>query len=533
LQGRHASRETAPVGQQSLGRIAASVFPVTVILQLCSFGASLALASVLGASYATDAYFLGLSVPLVVFGTMLAAIRLGSIPALTEAQRSAPQRFSMAASELFTGVLVASAGLVTLVVLLYVLALPLFVSDNNGQTLPLAQLMAVELAPLGILGAGSGALGAILTVRGRFVAPVAVLCLDPILRALFVITAGSLLSVQALVAGQLAGNLLAICLLWQLVRRAGVDLRLVPFSRSPFVVGVLAFSAPLLIGQSALQVNPVIDRTMAAALPPGNVTVLDLAVGMFFVPVALLASTLIAPIAATWASRYAEEGWPALKQSYVRAVRGLVVALPPIVVLGFLLSREVLKVTYEWGAFSKSAADRTAVVFGMLLLGLPAQTLVILLSTLFVVRRDSVFPMKIALANVCLNVALNFALRPFMGVAGLALSTTLTYTILCGVYAAAARHRFGPLGLGPLRAEVTLALVATGLVAVAAVSLLALLPQAETKTQALFNIFAVSGLGIAIYFVMLGAATKGGFTAVAVGVRRLAAGIRDRWPYDV
>lgn len=500
MEGRHTGWETTPVGLQSFGRIAASVFPVIVIVQLCSFGASLALASVLGASSATDAYFLGLSVPLVVFGTMLAAVRLGAIPALTEAQRLGPERFSISASELLTAVLVASAGLVTLAALVNVLALPLFVSDNDGQTLPLARLMTVELAPLGFLGAGSGALGAILTVRGHFVAPVAVLCFDPILRALLVITAGSLLGVQALVAGQLAGNLLAICLLWQLVRRAGVDLRLVPFSRSRFVVGVLAFSAPLLIGQSVLQVNPVIDRTMAAALPPSNVTVLDLAVGMFSVPVALLASTLIAPIAATWASRYAEEGWPALKQSYARAVRGLLVALPPIVILGFLLRREVLTITYEWGAFSKSAADRTAVVFGMLLLGLPAQTLVIFLSTLFVVRRDSIFPMKIALANVCLNVALNFALRPFLGVAGLALSTTLTYTILCSVYAAVARRRFGPLGLGLLRAEVAMVLVASGLVALTAGSLLALLPHAETKTQALFNIFAVSGLGIAIYF---------------------------------
>jgi peptidoglycan biosynthesis protein MviN/MurJ (putative lipid II flippase) len=113
------------------------------------------------------------------------------------------------------------------------------------------------------------------------------------------------------------------------------------------------------------------------------------------------------------------------------------------------------------------ALHHTADVFGMLLLGLPAQVLVVVLATLFIVRRDSVFPMKIAIANVVLNVGLNFALRPGLGVTGIALSTTLTLTILCGVYVVVAQRRWQVFDVKRLRAPLARAAISTvGMVAV-------------------------------------------------------------------
>jgi putative peptidoglycan lipid II flippase len=304
------------------------------------------------------------------------------------------------------------------------------------------------------------------------------------------------------------------------VRHTGVDLRIAGFLRSRFVIHVLGFAAPLLIAQSVLQVNPIVDRTMAAALRTSSVTVLDLAVGMSSVPVALVASSLIGPIAATWASRYAEAGWPALRNSYARAARGLLFAVPPLVVLGFLLRRQLVIVTYEWGAFTSGAASRTALCFGMFLLGLPAQAFVVLLSTLFVIRGDSRLPMKIAFANVGLNLALNFPLRHLFGVAGLALSTTLTYSILCGIYVSAARHRFGPLGAFR-REDLTPALIASGIVALTVASFLRFLPVATTKANALLEIFAVLGLALVVYLAALTTVAKDSLADVAARLWRL------------
>src|SRR5690348_807155 len=84
----------------------------------------------------------------------------------------------------------------------------------------------------------------------------------------------------------------------------------------------------------------------------------------------------------------------------------------------------------------------------MLLLGMLAQTLIMPLSTLFVIRGDTVFPMKVGIANCLLNAVLDVILRGPLGVAGIALGTTLTLAILCVVYAWQARRRWGSLHLG-------------------------------------------------------------------------------------
>src|SRR5207248_2169590 len=116
-----------------------------------------------------------------------------------------------------------------------------------------------------------------------------------------------------------------------------------------------------------------------------------------------------------------------------RALHAVILAVPPLVAAGVLARDHVISLLYQGGAYTDHSLHLTAEVFGMLVLGLPAQVLVVVLSTLFIVRHDSVFPMKIALANVALNVGLNFALRPALGISGIALSTTLTFTILAAI----------------------------------------------------------------------------------------------------
>src|SRR5207253_2340697 len=72
---------------------------------------------------------------------------------------------------------------------------------------------------------------------------------------------------------------------------------------------------------------------------------------------------------------------------------------------------------------------------------------VVALATLFIVQGDAIFPMKIAFANVVLNLALDLALRVPLGVAGIALGTTITVSVLGALYLAVACGRWGSLGM--------------------------------------------------------------------------------------
>jgi peptidoglycan biosynthesis protein MviN/MurJ (putative lipid II flippase) len=147
-----------------------------------------------------------------------------------------------------------------------------------------------------------------------------------------------------------------------------------------------------------------------------------------------MAATLISPLSATWASLLASDGWLAVKASFARVARGVILTAPPVVVVGFLARRELVASVYHSHAYTTVDVLRTADVFGILLLSVPGQALIVAVSTMFIVRGNTIFPMKVAVANAVMNGVLDVVLRAPLGVTGIAISTTLTLTVLCLVY---------------------------------------------------------------------------------------------------
>lgn len=480
----------SPLPERSLGKIMRGVAPAGLFVQICSFVSSVAFAHVLGATAATDGYYLGLSIPLLAFGLFVGSLRQGAIPVLTDLSvMSGSDAFAAAGGELLRGVTLASAVVTSLAVGAAELAAPLFAS---GEVLHETRLVMLELVPYGVSGAVVGVLGALLAVRGVFVLPVVVVAAESLLKVLLVLTMGHSLGVQALVLGNLGGSAIALLVLVVALRRRGVRLSLRGNVRSAFVRRALVLSTPVLVSLSILQVNPIIDRTMTTALGAGKVTALELGLRLYLVPAGLVVGLLVSPITATWSARYVEGGRAALEGSLSDALRGALFWVPPIAVTLFALRRQIVDVLFSGGAYPQAALHDTASVLGMIVLSLPAQALTAIFATLFVVQKDTRFPMKIAFANVVLNVVLNFVLRPVFGVAGIALSTTITYTILMSVYFVVILRSWGRgilRGAGPLLWSAA----STVACAAAAVTLLTFLPSVGSRPGYLLTCVAVTG----------------------------------------
>jgi putative peptidoglycan lipid II flippase len=475
--------------------------PWNLAVQAASLVSSIALAWVLGAGTGTDAYFLGLSIPVLVYGVLLVAVRSGAIGPLTDLLPD-EREFNRASSQLVSAILLASAACSLVLTAAALAALPALVG-GSGHLAFLTRVTILELAPLGILGALTGALGALLAVRGIFAPQVAVMAFEPVLKTALTLTLGDRIGAQALVAGNLLGSAAAAAFLWRRVRREGIRISIGRPIDTPVVRNVLAISAPLLASSSVLQLNPVVDRTMAAGIGRGSVTALELGLRLFVVPTTLLTATLVAPLTATWAARRAEVGWPALRESLGRILTVLSVSLPPVIVLGFVLRHDLVSLVYHGGAYHAGAAHATAGVFGVLLLSLPAQICSITLATLFVVYRETVFNLKIGIANVVLNVFLNWALRPSLGVIGIALSTTITLTILGVAYVGGTWRRWG--GLAPVVVRTAATRIAVSIVATAVVALavLRVLPDWSSRPGVLLVVALVVAAGLAAHALAL------------------------------
>lgn len=416
---------------------------------------------------------------------------------------SEPNAFAERCSEFATAVAVAAGALTVPTTAIAILALPLLAGDAAPETITAARRAVLELAPLAVSGAIVGALGAILTVRGRYLAPIAVMAFEPIIKTVLIVTAAEALGLEALVLGNLVGSAFAATVLWRLVRREGVPIRPVRPRQSPFLRSVVVLSAPLFVGQGVLQLNPIVDRLMAAPLESGAITILELGYRLFNMPTALLASTLIAPVTATWAVRYASGGWESLRGSVRRAVGMALIAAPPLVVVGVLLRHQLVTAIYGGGEYGPDAVESTADVFGFFIVGLPAQLVIVALATLFLVQGNSMFPMQIALANVTLNVGLNLALRPLFGIGGIAASTTITYLSLCLCYLVAAHRRYGELGLRELKGTAAKVALATLMCGVAAEVSISALPDVTGRLALLAVTASTAGLAMAAYVATL------------------------------
>jgi putative peptidoglycan lipid II flippase len=506
-------------GAISLRRTMLRLTPWNLGVQALSFASAVALARVLGASVSTDAYYLGLSIPVLSYGILMGALRSGAIPALTDVASRGQEDLERAASEVFSGVLVASCALAVVVTAAAELLMPLIV---GGRLLDLTRMTLLELMPCTVFGATIGILTALLNVRGAFAVPIGVLMLEPLLKTTFTFTFGREIGIQALIAGNLAGGGLAAAVLWYWVRRRGIRLRIVRSVYTPFVRRTFRLSIPLIASSSLLLVNPLVDRTMASSLGEGSITAFELGLRLSFVPAGFVTGLLIGPITAAWAARLAKGGWTALRASTTRAIAGAAAILPPLVVLGVLMRHEIVTVIFQGGEYSPSALHKTGSVFGMIMLGLPAQMLIVFFSALFIVQKDTIFPMKVAGLNVVLNVALNFAFRPLFGIAGIALSTSLTYTILLVIYAYVAYRRWGSFYAGrvwPLLSRLTVS--AAAMVGVC-LALVAALPAADSRPEALLVAVVVTAVGLLIHMGVF-AVGRDPLALVAVSqLRRLA-----------
>ncbi|HMU21789.1 MAG TPA: lipid II flippase MurJ, partial [Sphingorhabdus sp.] len=99
----------------------------------------------------------------------------------------------------------------------------------------------------------------------------------------------------------------------------------------------------------------------------------------------------------------------------------------------FCAAQPLVSAFYFGGKFGMDDVISTASVVAMLVVGLPAYVLVKVLTPGFFARKDTKTPVYTAAVSLTINIALNLALIPVMGVAGLALAGALAAWANCAM----------------------------------------------------------------------------------------------------
>jgi putative peptidoglycan lipid II flippase len=389
----------------------------------------LLLAAWFGRSAATDLYYV-----LVAYFVLAAAVVTGAfqdsalVPVLVEVEAKDPAQLPVVAGALLGHTLAVgvAAALASAAVAAPLAAL---FSATPRLALELVVVMSCGVVATAVRAFYVGLLNA----RGRFSAhPVASgIGVGLTLAILFLGRAG--LGVLVIPIASLAGELVAVALL-AVYTAAGLRLRVTPHLGRPEAVRRIFRLVRLEVAGSLItRVNPLLDQVMSRmAGVVGGGTVLLYATGVAQLPTSILQATLF-PVFLTRLSEQASRPRELLG-TVRRTVTAASILLAASAALMGVFREPLARLLFLHGVMDEAGARDIALVLPWALLGVAPFGALLLLARAHVARQNSRIMPGMGLLNAACNAAFNFAFVGRLGLAGIALSTSVTYVVVAAVF---------------------------------------------------------------------------------------------------
>lgn len=438
----------------SVGRRSLLLLPLALVSRGVAFGVPMFLARWYGASAEMDAFYYAIGIPtfLLVVGT--SAIGSVLVPAL--AKVPAVRGADGAGALLGGAAMLAGAAAVFLGGALAVAVPPVLraTSEFDAATIDLTQYFCAALLPFLWCVAVGSALRSGVELQGRF----AWSTLSPMVRTSVLLVAAALLRERgptglplAMFTGMATELAWLLAGLWRTPMQPSI-------AAWPSTLGpALVRFAPVLVGETLVALNVVVDKVFAARLPAGSVSLLEYADRARVIPMTLFEASLLVVAFNSWALVPAERRGAEI----VRAIRWVLMLAPPVLA-GLWIGRvAAVRLVFQHGAFVADDTLPVAAAFGAFIPGILTAMLAALAVKAHLLADRARLVLALGIASFGVNALLDELLLP-QGIAGLALATTIASALVASISLA----RLAPeLPRGDWRAP---ALVVAGSVAAAA-----------------------------------------------------------------
>jgi len=465
------------------------------------------LASQLGASAASDAYYAAFQIPdLLNYFLAGGALSIAFVPFYTRVH--AQQGFAAAEALLakVTGTMGALTLAATLVLwwqaeALIALQFPKFSPETQALTVRLTRIVL----PAQVFFIVGGIQRAALMAHDRF----ATQALAPLLYNGAIILGGLWLGPQLGAEGFAWGALVgaavgAFGVAWLDVHfglRARAGFRVTPLD--PQVLRYLAIAAPLMLGISLATVDEWYDRWFGALLAPGTVAHLAYARRLMQLPVAVVGQAIATAALPTLSRLWSEGKREALDDVMLTTLQvGLGLS---VIAAGasIVFAAPIVDVVYLRGAFGEDDAAAVTLLLQAFSVGVPAWVVQQIAVRAFFARNDTWRPMLLGTFVALASIPLYVAAGPRFGAVGLAAAGVLAMTFNTVITLGLARRLHGAPQLGRLLAS---GLRATAIAALASVAGAATLGDRPGTSGALVDLaigFSVYGaVALALSFVI-------------------------------
>lgn len=242
------------------------------------------------------------------------------------------------------------------------------------------------------------------------------------------------LDVAAIPLASLGGEVVALIVLATALERRGLWAR-PTLARPPALLRFRRLVLSEMAGNGVVRINPIVDQWVAGlAGIVGGGTIMRYSCDLSLFPTSVLQATLLSILMARLSSHAArgqrDELVRTLRQTLL-VVAGLLIAATAVVCF---LREPLARIAFGNGAMDAQAVAAIAALVPWFAVGLAPFGVLLLLARAHVALQNSRIMFSMGIINAVLNLGGDLLLVGPLGLRGVALSTSITHTVIAGVF---------------------------------------------------------------------------------------------------
>ena len=407
-------------------RAAASVAAAGILVKVVATFKEFSVAGVYGRSDAMDAFLAAALIPGLLINLISESMNQALVPTLIRVkEREGHERAQqlLSSAMLWMYVLLCAASLAMAMAARGFF--PMIASNFPAAKLDLSVKLFYALLPVVLITGIASNCSAVLNTSDRFLLP----ALAPLATPVAIIVGALLLSsrfgIWAMVYATLAGALIhAIAVAW-MMNTHGYRFRLRWYGMNDATREVVHQYGPVLLSSVVASGGLLVDQSMAAMLPAGSVSALVYANRFVSVVLTLLAGAVSTAVVPYFSRMISAGDWAGCRHAIRTWVRLMALVSVPIAIVLIGGAHLLIRVTFQHGAFLPRDTAVVTPVLAMYALQIPFFVCSRVFYRFIVAMRRTDLIFYCGVLNLGLDVILNLVLMRWMGIAGIALATSL------------------------------------------------------------------------------------------------------------
>ena len=424
---------------------------ITIFSKLTGLLREMFTSAYLGTSALADVYSTAANIPYTIFGFILAGVGTSFIPIYNKIKHEKGVKYAdRYTSNLANILVIVSVLVIGLIYLLAPFMVKLFAAgySPNKAKLTVQFTRIISLATL--TSVVSSVYIAYLNLKGSFTVPALTGVFMNVFHIITFVVAYKLNNFFIIAYGYVLADIFKYALFPRTLRKNNYKHRFIMDLSDPNIKLMIKMSIPIILSIASVDLGTIVDQSLASLIDKGShgavsslrysILILQLISGVIVVSIA----TAMYPKISAYA---AENKNKLLKKTLMQnVIFGQLLVIPSMVGL-MVLAKPTVSLILERVNFDAESTSITAMALFYYLPSLFGSTITDLMVRGFFAQRNIMTPVWVSVIQQSVNVMLSIILSEFMGIAGLALATSISSFVGAVVVIYLFRKKYGKISL--------------------------------------------------------------------------------------